>query len=187
MIYIDVIVVSASAGNVMDVICMAVHKALCDLKIPRTGEVAYQRTRSPPPVDLMQIDPSTSTYTNNTKEDTGIKGLLWHTRPSKTKAPSRAFDFELTDTDAEHGDYLSIKESIPITITINLINQVMFLDATLEEESISCNRLIVAYSEGGKRIAHVIQAGGKSEIAFDLLRSIIQQGAKVAEDLSKRL
>jgi exosome complex RNA-binding protein Rrp42 (RNase PH superfamily) len=50
----------------------------------------------------------------------------------------------------------------------------MFLDATLDEESISSNKLILAYTEEGKKIANVIQTGGKSEIGFDLLRSVIR-------------
>jgi hypothetical protein len=50
----------------------------------------------------------------------------------------------------------------------------MFLDATIEEESISSNKLILAFTEGGKKIANVIQTGGKSEISFDLLRSVIR-------------
>jgi len=120
-------------------------------------------------------------------EETGIQGLLWRNPSSKVKSSSQAYDFELKDTDAEHGDQLSIKNSIPIVITINLIDQKMFLDATLEEESISSNKLILAYTEEGKKIANVIQTGGKSEIGFDLLRSVIREGAKVAADLSKHL
>lgn len=186
-IYIDVVVICAAAGNAIDVICMAIHKALCDLKIPKTEEVRYQRTKSPE-IGLIDAEQSSLPPQDLTVDHGGIKGLLWHSRPSKrTKTSGKIFDFELKDTDAEHGDRLFIKKFIPIAVTINLINQKMFLDATLEEESISSNKLILAYTEGGKKIANVIQTGGKSEIGFDLLRSIIQEGAKVVEDLSQQL
>jgi len=187
VVYIDAVVISASAGNAMDVLCLAVHKALCNLKLPKTAEVGYQRTKSPDIAASSEIDPLSSIPNNNMTEETGIQGLLWRNPSSKTKSSSQAYDFELKDTDAEHGDQLSIKNSIPIVITINLIDQKMFLDATLEEESISSNKLILAYTEEGKKIANVIQTGGKSEIGFDLLRSVIREGAKVAADLSKHL
>ncbi|POW18305.1 hypothetical protein PSHT_05923 [Puccinia striiformis] len=187
VIYIDAVVISASAGNAMDVICMAVHKALCNLKLPKTAEVGYQRTKATDTAVPIEVETLSSVPNDSMVAETGIQGLLWHNRPSKTKSSSQAYDFELKDTDAEHGDRLSIKDFIPIVITINLIDQKMFLDATLEEESISSNRLILAYTEVGKKLANVIQTGGKSEIGFDLLRSVIREGAKVAGDLSKQL
>ncbi|KAA1085496.1 hypothetical protein PGT21_009123 [Puccinia graminis f. sp. tritici] len=187
VIYIDAVVISASAGNAMDVICMAVHKALCNLKLPKTAEVGFQRTKSPDVAAPIEIETSSSIQNDGMVEETGIQGLLWRNRSSKGKPSSQAYDFELKDTDAEHGDQLSIKNFIPVVITINLIDQKMFLDATLDEESISSNKLILAYTEGGKKIANVIQTGGKSEIGFNLLRSVIREGAKVAGDLSKQL
>ncbi|KAI7940692.1 hypothetical protein MJO28_012977 [Puccinia striiformis f. sp. tritici] len=187
VIYIDAVVISASAGNAMDVICMAVHKALCNLKLPKTAEVGYQRTKATDTAVPIEVETLSSVPNDSMVAETGTQGLLWHNRPSKTKSSSQAYDFELKDTDAEHGDRLSIKDFIPIVITINLIDQKMFLDATLEEESISSNRLILAYTEVGKKVANVIQTGGKSEIGFDLLRSVIREGAKVAGDLSKQL
>ncbi|WAQ90755.1 hypothetical protein PtA15_13A154 [Puccinia triticina] len=187
VIYIDAVVISASAGNAMDVICMAVHRALCNLKLPKTAEVGYQRTKSPDVAPSIEIETSSSILNDNMVEETGIQGLLRRNRSSKGKSSTQAFDFELKDTDAEHGDQLSIKSFIPIVITINLIDQKMFLDATLDEESISSNRLILAYTEGGKKIANVIQTGVKSEIGFDLLRSVIREGATIAGDLSKQL
>lgn len=120
VVYIDAVVVSASAGNAMDVMCLAVHKALCNLKLPKTAEVGYQRSNSPDFAASSEIDPLSS-IPNNMTEETGIQGLLWRNPSSKVKSSSQAYDFELKDTDAEHGDRLRIKNLIPIVITINLV------------------------------------------------------------------
>jgi hypothetical protein len=105
----------------MDVICMAVHKALCNLKLPKTAEVGYQRTKDPDTAAPIEIDTLSSIPNANLNEETGIQGLLRNNRSSKPKLSTQAYDFELKDTDAEHGDQLSLKEFIPIVITVNFV------------------------------------------------------------------
>jgi hypothetical protein len=108
---------------------MAVHKALCNLKLPKTAEVGFQRTKSPDVAAPIAIETSSSIQNDAMIEETGIQGLLWRNRSSKGKPSSQAYDFELKDTDAEHGDQLSIKNFIPVVITINLVRTVVLKSA----------------------------------------------------------
>ncbi|MBW0477254.1 hypothetical protein O181_016969 [Austropuccinia psidii MF-1] len=184
-IYVDVLVLTASAGNVMDVMCLAVRAALGNLQIPRTSEVGYQRTKPPEAIHPMEIEPNKNP--SDVPEQSAIEGLLRGNPLSGTKSIGRVFDFELRDVDADQGDHLINKEDIPVVISMNIIDQIMFLDATLEEESISSNKLILAYSDQGRRLSDVFQTGNKSEIGLEDMRAIVREGSRVAQELSRHL
>lgn len=50
----------------------------------------------------------------------------------------------------------------------------MFLDATSEEECLTANRMILAYTHSGRKLTNIIQAGIKSEIGFDMVKRMIK-------------
>ncbi|KAH9814186.1 ribosomal protein S5 domain 2-type protein [Melampsora americana] len=185
-LYIDVIVLSASAGNLMDVMCLAVRAALNDLKIPKTRELGYQIQKpTRPTIDGMEIDVSADK--SGGMEDVGIKSFLKSRKPlvagKHGPGGGKAIDFELQDTDGNLGDRLINKDDIPVVITVNVLGDQLFLDATLEEETLTANRVILSYVSGGTKLTNVIQSGNKSEIGFDCMKRIIKETGKFAAEL----
>lgn len=123
-LYIDVIVLSASAGNLMDVMCLAVRAALSDLKIPKTRELGYQIQKpARPTIDGMEVDISADK--SEGMDDVGIKSFLKSRKPlvAGTHGPGggKAINFELQDTDGNLGDRLINKDDIPVVITVNVV------------------------------------------------------------------
>lgn len=184
-LYIDVIVLSASAGNLMDVMCLAVRAALSDLKIPKTRELGYQIQKpARPTIDGMQVDISAD---KSGMDDLGIKSFLNSRKPLVAGTPGpgggKAINFELQDTDGNLGDRLINKDDIPVVITVNVLGDQLFLDATLEEEMLTANRVILSYVSGGTKLTNVIQSGNKSEIGFECMKRIIKETGKYAAEL----
>ncbi|KAG0147973.1 hypothetical protein CROQUDRAFT_42180 [Cronartium quercuum f. sp. fusiforme G11] len=175
-LYIDAIVLSASGGSLMDVMCLAIRAALSDLKIPKTKELGFQIQKPTLPlIDGMQID--VSPEKEEVMERAGITGLLHSRKPlaSGRRGPGggKGINFELQDTDGNLGDRLINKDEIPVVVTINVLGDQLFLDATLEEEMLTASRVILTYVASGTKLTNVIQSGNKSEIGFDCLKRII--------------
>lgn len=129
---------AASAGNLMDVICLAIRAALHDLKIPKTKEIGYQIQKAAlPTIDGMEVDVSGQKASDS--PNAGIKGLLQSRRPlasgSREGGGGKAINFELQDTDGNMGDRLIDRDSIPIVITINVVRTFFYTFVNWVSES----------------------------------------------------
>ncbi|CAH7689670.1 expressed protein [Phakopsora pachyrhizi] len=214
------------------VICLAIRSALFNLKVPKTREISYSNSRLKGD-NLVQSSLEKSTIqsdlfkthilseptmikdeeekvdgTDLTEEMMGIKGLLRDgnriNRSKKLGSDNlKSVDFELVESDGNQGEVLKNLDEIPLIVTLNILEGQIFLDATLEEEMISNNRLILSFKKvkTGRRtvsiedneeeeeerikLVNLFQIGSKSEIDIHRLKSIVREGARVAEELSK--
>ncbi|KAI8459720.1 hypothetical protein BY996DRAFT_4575655 [Phakopsora pachyrhizi] len=192
-IYIDVVVLNCSAGNLLDVICLAIRSALFNLKVPKTREISYNlfKTHILSEPTMIKDEEEKVDGTDLTEEMMGIKGLLRDgnriNRSKKLGSDNlKSVDFELVESDGNQGEVLKNLDEIPLIVTLNILEGQIFLDATLEEEMISNNRLILSFKKEERiKLVNLFQIGSKSEIDIHRLKSIVREGARVAEELSK--
>ncbi|ELU44925.1 3' exoribonuclease family domain-containing protein [Rhizoctonia solani AG-1 IA] len=127
LIHVDSLVIS-DAGNLVDVLWMAIRGALWDLRIPRTNPVSF-RTRD---------------------SDKAIRGGDAFSSAVKSKyqsagGKSGAGDFDLPDY-WDDGEPLNNRDSLPVSITYNLLPPMYFLDASASEEFSVPSRLSLVFS-----------------------------------------
>lgn len=114
-------------GNLHDTMSMAIRSALYDLKIPRTRPVAYMESGSQ----------NKAAGDNEEGEDVGMKALLKGRKgAAKTQQDKQAAaaDFELLDYEADSGEPLKDRETLPVTVTLYIVS-LTFTSSTRNENS----------------------------------------------------
>lgn len=101
---LEIIVLSADSGNLVDLALMCTRAALYDLKIPRTRGVAFQPTEM-------------STSGGSKQDVSGMKQLL---KGGKSGTKLKESDFEL-ESYWDEGDSLLGREELPVCLTCNLV------------------------------------------------------------------
>ncbi|KAJ4490499.1 ribosomal protein S5 domain 2-type protein [Lentinula aciculospora] len=152
------LLITADAGNIYDALFLAARAALWDTKVPRTRSVEYKspKTLSSASGD-MDIDQDT-------------------TSGFDTRNVAHATDFELPDY-WDEGEILEGRERWPAAITLNLVNTVHFLDATLHEEASCASRLLVVHSYESPTSPTVqsIRLLGSDELSIPHLKNLIKE------------
>ncbi|KIK67313.1 hypothetical protein GYMLUDRAFT_156011 [Collybiopsis luxurians FD-317 M1] len=154
------LLVMADAGNVYDALFMAARAALWDTKVPRTQKVEYKSPESLSTAsDVMDVDQDTSSGFD-------------------TRKVSNAVDFELPDY-WDEGQALNGREKWPVAITLNLVSDTHFVDATLQEEASCVLRLLLVYSFESPTSPTIqcIRTFGSVELNKPYVRNLIKAGS----------
>ncbi|KAF8130595.1 ribosomal protein S5 domain 2-type protein [Boletus edulis] len=160
-------VVFADGGNVVDCLMLACRAALWDTKVPLTKWVEYRAPRRHAAQGDVGMDVDVD-------EEAG-GGF-------ETKGESRATDFELTDY-WDEGEVLSGRESWPVCVTLNVLSNIHFLDAKLQEEASVPLRMYVMYAfPRGKPILQTFRLIGPEVSTIDQLRGLIKRAESYARN-----
>lgn len=102
-------------GNLHDVMSMAIRSALYDLKIPRTRPVAFMQSGGAQ---------GKAAGDEEQGQDTGMKALLKGRKVAKTQQDKQATaaDFELLDYEADTGESLRDRATLPVTVTLYIVS-----------------------------------------------------------------
>ncbi|BGP34847.1 hypothetical protein JCM10296v2_006671 [Rhodotorula toruloides] len=168
-LYLDILILSSSGGNVIDLAILAARSALATARIPQTRAIGFEEGDGTATAAQGEGAGMTS--------DEGFSGLV-----KGGKGGSKAVDFELVDGGSQ-GMRLQGWEDLPIGLTLNLINQLPHLDATVLEESASFSQLVACFLPSGT-ICGVTQLG-EGEIEFARLMPLVTDAGKYAQELLK--
>ncbi|GAA5907425.1 hypothetical protein JCM6882_003857 [Rhodosporidiobolus microsporus] len=172
-IYLDVLVLSFAGGNVTDLAIVAARSALATARLPETRSIGFEEAQAEG--QQAQVLGETEKIT----ADEGFSGLV-----KGGKGGSKAVDFELVDG-GEHGVRLKGWEDLPVGITLNLVNQLPHLDATVLEESASSSQLLACFTPSGN-VCGVTQMGD-GEVEFARLMPLLTEAGNFAKELAKGL
>ncbi|KAH0835685.1 ribosomal protein S5 domain 2-type protein [Lanmaoa asiatica] len=154
-------VVFADGGNIVDCLMLACRAALWDTKVPRTRGVEYRAPRRHATQGDVGMDVN---FDGQAEEKDGFE----------TKGVSRATDFELTDY-WDEGMVLGGRESWPVCVTLNVLSNVHFLDATPREEASVPLRMYVMYAfPRGKSVLQTFRLVGPEVSTMDQIRDLIK-------------
>ncbi|KAG9315145.1 ribosomal protein S5 domain 2-like protein [Chiua virens] len=118
---------------------------------------------------------ATTTTQDDVGMDTGLDGGDDVRDGLRTKGVSNATDFELTDY-WDEGEALSGRESWPVCVTLNVLSNTHFLDATLQEEASVPLRMYVMYAfPKGKPILQTFRLVGPETSTMDQIRDLIKR------------
>ncbi|BGP19502.1 hypothetical protein JCM10213_006322 [Rhodosporidiobolus nylandii] len=169
-LYLDLLILSSTGGNVVDLSILAARAALASTRLPLTRSIGFEEEGGAAQV-LGESDKMTA--------DEGFSGLV-----KGGKGGSKAVDFELVDG-GEQGVRLKGWEELPVGITLNLINQLSHLDSTVLEEQASSAQLVACFTPTGD-VCGVTQMG-EGEIEFARVQGLVAEAGKYAQELVKGL
>ncbi|GAA5836709.1 hypothetical protein JCM9279_007633 [Rhodotorula babjevae] len=162
-LYLDVLVLSASGGNASDAALLAARAALASTRIPPTRSIGFDDAgEATEGKDGMTVDE-------------GFSGLV-----KGGKSGVKAVDFELVDG-GERGVRLAGWEDLPVGLTVNLINQLPHLDATVLEEAASSSQLLAGFTPSGA-VCGLAQLG-EGEVEFARVMPLVSEAGKYAQEL----
>ncbi|GJN93160.1 hypothetical protein Rhopal_006207-T1 [Rhodotorula paludigena] len=167
-LYLDILILSSSGGNVSDLSIIAARSALAATRLPLTRSIGFDEAGAQSAGDGAGMT-----------VDEGFSGLV-----KGGKAGVRAVDFELIDG-GEQGVRLPGWEDLPVGITLNLINQLPHLDATVLEESATSSQLVASFLPSGA-VCGITQLG-EGEIEYARVLPLISEASKYALELMKGL
>ncbi|GAA5995432.1 uncharacterized protein JCM10292_005169 [Rhodotorula paludigena] len=167
-LYLDILILSSSGGNVSDLSIIAARSALAATRLPLTRSIGFDEAGVQSAGDGAGMT-----------VDEGFSGLV-----KGGKAGVRAVDFELIDG-GEQGVRLPGWEDLPVGITLNLINQLLHLDATVLEESATSSQLVASFLPSGA-VCGITQLG-EGEIEYARVLPLISEASKYALELMKGL
>lgn len=114
---IDALILS-DCGNILDVVVIAIHAALWDLRIPRTRAIEFEAREGEKEADGARSD--------------GMKALLKKRKVGHTAAA----EFDLEDH-ADEGERWKRRETLPIAITLNLVSSQGYLQTSSRLHSVA--------------------------------------------------
>ncbi|KAK4052604.1 hypothetical protein OIO90_004232 [Microbotryomycetes sp. JL221] len=166
-LYLDVLISSSFGGNVTDLCLLAARSALACVRLPMTRPVGF--------------DPDQTEGTgvaNAMDQDQGFSGLV-----KGGKAGSKAVDFELLETGTVGGGVQRLKgwDKLPIGVTLSLINQLPFLDATALEEAAASSQLMCCFTSTGDLCG--MRQTGEGEIEFVRLSPLLKEARRIATEM----
>ncbi|KAI9570057.1 ribosomal protein S5 domain 2-like protein [Boletus coccyginus] len=162
-------VVFADGGNVVDCLMLACRAALWDTKVPRTKQIECRAPRRHPIQGDVAMD-----------ED--VDGGVQEKGGLEAKGVSGATDFELTDY-WDEGEALGGRESWPVCVTLNVLSNVHFLDATLQEEASVPLRMYVMYAfPRGIPILQTLRLVGSDVSTIDQIRHLVKRAETYARN-----
>ncbi|GAA5962217.1 hypothetical protein JCM8115_006632 [Rhodotorula mucilaginosa] len=170
-LYLDVLVIASDGGNVIDSAVIAARAALASARIPQTRTIGLEE-------DTEAANAASGEGAGMTMDE-GFSGLV-----KGGKGGSKAVDFELVDG-GEQGVRLQGWQELPVSITLNLIDQTPHLDATVLEESAASSRLVASFLSSGN-MCGVTQLG-EGEIEYARMVPLLTEAGKYAQDLIKSL
>ncbi|GAA5984697.1 hypothetical protein JCM10908_003465 [Rhodotorula pacifica] len=171
-LYLDVLVIASDGGNVIDSAVIAARAALASARIPQTRTIGLEEENSAAAAAASGEGAGMTT-------DEGFSGLV-----KGGKGGSKAVDFELVDG-GEQGVRLQGWQELPVSITLNLIDQIPHLDATVLEESATSSRLVASFLSSGN-LCGVTQLG-EGEIEYARMMPLLTEAGKYAQELIKSL
>ncbi|GAA5924740.1 hypothetical protein JCM1841_004133 [Sporobolomyces salmonicolor] len=171
-LYLDILILSSSGGNVVDLSILAARAALANTRIPVTRSIGFG--------DDEDEDTAKGEGGAGMTVDEGFSGLV-----KGGKAGVKAVDFELVDG-GESGVRLKDWEDLPLGLTLNLINQLPHLDATVLEQSASTSQLVACFIPSSGAVCGLTQLG-EGEIEYARVMPLVQQAGKFAQELARGL
>ncbi|KZS99998.1 ribosomal protein S5 domain 2-like protein [Laetiporus sulphureus 93-53] len=172
LLHLDVVVL-ADAGNVLDAIFTASRASLWDTKVPRTRAIQYQAKK-----------PAFTNADVDMDEGQGPTISGFDTR----NIAKAAVDFELPDY-WDEGEILDGRECWPVSVTLNVLSPIHYLDATLTEEASTPVKLLLAFSfprDSPPRI-QAMRLLGPGELSLEQTKSLIADSQKYASELFNSL
>lgn len=118
---IDIALLSAEGGgNLHDVVGIALKSALYDLRIPKTRQVTYVK-----PGSGIEKKAAAGDVDAGNEGDVGIKALLQGKKAAFEARATKggAADFELLEYEADAGEPLKDRDSLPVSVTLNLVSR----------------------------------------------------------------
>ncbi|KAI0076679.1 ribosomal protein S5 domain 2-like protein [Panus rudis PR-1116 ss-1] len=170
LLNLDVVILS-DAGNAYDAMFMAARAALWDTKVPVTRPVQYKARNTTEPQ-------------NTENEQMDVEGQGVDSSGFSTKRLPSATDFELPDY-WDEGEPLDGQDRWPVCITLNVHENVHFLDATSVEEASVPSKFLVAFSFPPSTSSRVqaIRTIGSGELQFTQIQQLIGDAEKYARQL----
>lgn len=166
-------IVFSDAGNVVDCLLLACRAALWDTRVPRTKGVQYRvsGTQSQPDRDDDAMD-------TDMRQERGRPTSLLGTRETSSVA-----DFELTDY-WDDGEVLDARDAWPVCVTLNMLPDMHFLDATPQEETAVPLRMHVMYAfPGGKPVLHSLRMAGVGTSDMTQVKTLMKHAEKYARHM----
>jgi len=154
VLYLDVLIISASAGNIPDLALIAARAALGSTRLPKTESVGFD-------------DSATADGPAVSGEGGGFSGLV-----RAGKAGKAAVDWELVEGGWGEGRRLEGWEELPVGVSLNLINQLPHLDPTTLEEASASSLLVFGFTAAGD-LCGLTQLG-EGEIEAARLPGLVQ-------------
>ncbi|KAK4046251.1 hypothetical protein OIV83_006230 [Microbotryomycetes sp. JL201] len=163
-LYLDVLIESSLGGNVIDTCIIAARSALATVRLPLTRPVGFE---------------SDDVTGSAMDQDSGFSGLV-----KGGKAGAKAVDFELVDAGlvvGGGGQRLKDWEKLPIGVTLSLVNQLPFLDATALEESVASSQIVYCFTSTGDLCG--MKQLGEGEIEFARLSGLTKDAQRIASEM----
>lgn len=110
-LYLDVLILSSAAGNLIDLTVLAARSALANVRLPQTRSIGFDGGDDEADEGDAQMEGGT-----HVTQDEGFSGLV-----KGGKAGKKAVDFELVDG-GEQGERLDGWQDLPIAITFDLVS-----------------------------------------------------------------
>ncbi|GBE85790.1 ribosomal protein S5 domain 2-like protein [Sparassis crispa] len=173
LLSLDLVILSDS-GNVYDALFMAARAALWDTKVPRTRALQYHAHRSV----------SSAVATDDMDIDEGKVGEGTVSGFDTRKMASAAADFELPDY-WDEGEVLGMRDRWPVSVTMNILPSVHFLDATSAEEASAPLQLLLvfSFSQDFQSNLQAVRLLGPGEIKLAQMKTLLSEGEKYAHEL----
>ncbi|GAA5835870.1 hypothetical protein JCM3766R1_005873 [Sporobolomyces carnicolor] len=174
-LYLDVLILSSAAGNLIDLTVLAARSALANVRLPQTRSIGFDGGDDEADEGDAQMEGGT-----HVTQDEGFSGLV-----KGGKAGKKAVDFELVDG-GEQGERLDGWQDLPIAITFDLINQVPHLDSTALESSASPSSLTVSIIPSTGTVCGLTQLG-EGELEYQRIMPLVREGTKFAGELANAI
>ncbi|GMK56099.1 hypothetical protein CspeluHIS016_0211550 [Cutaneotrichosporon spelunceum] len=141
--------------------------ALADLEVPITKVVGMEEEDAETQADLA-----------------GIKGAIAAGRAGKGKGRARARGGDDWDIEGDAGP-LNGREDLPVLVTLNLVGEREFVDATLREEA-ACPARVHVFVRPSGRIAG-IRTEGDGGISTERIRPLLEEARRIGLELAGAL
>ncbi|KAM0746974.1 hypothetical protein T439DRAFT_329247 [Meredithblackwellia eburnea MCA 4105] len=163
---LNILVLSSSGGNILDLALIAARSALASTRLPTTR-----------PVQLEDEDRKGET-------GGGFAGLVKGGKGAKGAKESK-MDFELVNAGWDEGKRLVGWKDLPVGLSLNLINQLPHLDSTVLEETASTSQLVACFNTDGSLCA--AKQLGSGEVEMSRLVPLLREAQKFAKELREVL
>ncbi|BEI85821.1 hypothetical protein CcaverHIS002_0601080 [Cutaneotrichosporon cavernicola] len=154
-------------GAIASALTLAARGAFADLQVPVTKVVGMEEEDAETQADLA-----------------GIKGAIAAGRAGKGKGRARARGGDDWDIEGDSAP-LEGREELPVLVTLNLVGEKEFVDASLREEA-ACPARVHVFVRPGGRIAG-IRMEGDGGIATERIRPLLEEARRIGLELAEAL
>ncbi|KAH9477012.1 Exosome complex component RRP42 [Psilocybe cubensis] len=186
VLHLDAVVL-VDSGNVCDALFMAARAALCDTRVPRTRSVEYKARRNAGAAaaggggGVVGASAAAKGQGDMDVDEEAVSGF-------DTRQIQSATDFELPDY-WDEGEPLDGRDRWPICVTLNVVSNVHFLDASTQEESATPLRLLLLFAFESTQSVKLqgMRTLGSSELTSSQLADLLKAGEKYAREIWQSL